>query len=186
MGIVSDRKKEIDRLLKEIDRYPATSNFKQEMMSFAYILVCGAIEFMTETILQEWLYKTVKHHKSSTQYRGKKYVQYFLNSQSRAGEANIEQFHSMKLDQIRGLIKNVAGESAKDKFNQLFNIDNQNSILQPDINSRLDRVVRIRHELAHGQKMPNGIQPNIIELKEDFGFIYKHIIKNIQKCLPRV
>lgn len=185
MNIILNRKKEIIRLLNDIEKYSAMSDFKQEMMTFSYVLVCGTIEFMTENILQEWLAKTIRHHRVSS-YRGRKYVQYFLDTQSQAREKNIKDFHSTKLEGIRELIKNIIGENARNKFNTLFQASQQSVALQPDINARLERITRIRHELAHGQKMPNDIQPNILELKEDFIFVYKHIIKNIQKCLPRV
>ena len=185
MNPILERKKSVIQLLKDIEGYPAISVFKQDMMAFAYVVVCGAIEFMTETIIQDWLNKTIKHHKGLS-YRGRKYVQYFLDTQSRAREKNIENFHSTDLDKIRELIKNIVGETARDKFNQLFQNTQQTLTLQPDINERLKRITRIRHELAHGQKMPNDLQPNIPELKEDFLFIYEHIIKNIKKCLPRV
>jgi hypothetical protein len=185
MSDILERKKYIIQILKDIDSYPATSVYKLEMMSFAYVLVCGAIEYMIETILQNWLNKTLKHHKS-TKYRGKRYVQYFLETQMDAREKNIENFHSTKLDQIRGLICNVAGEKSKNNFNALFNTAQNSRSLQPDINARLKRINRIRHELAHGQKTPNDIQPNITELIEDFKFVYDHIIKNVQSCLPKV
>ncbi|HAM87943.1 MAG: hypothetical protein US83_C0001G0114 [Candidatus Falkowbacteria bacterium GW2011_GWC2_38_22] len=185
MNDILERKKYIIRTLKDIDKYPATSVYKLEMMSFAYVLVCGAIEYMIETILQNWLDKTIKHHKSAA-YRGKKYVQYFLETQMGAREKNIEGFHSTKLDQIRGLISNVVGEKAKNNFNTLFNTAQNLISLQPDINARLERINRIRHELAHGQKTPDDIQPNISELIVDFEFVYNHIIKNVKSCLPKV
>lgn len=185
MNILLNRKREIISLLDGIDKYPSTSIFKQEMMTLSYVLVCGAIEFMTESILQEWLTKTIKHHKASS-YRGRKYIQCFLDIQLQVREKNIKGFHSTNLDIIRELIKNVAGEDARNKFNALLQASQQSSTLYPDINARLYRINRVRHELAHGQKMPNDIQPNVSELKEDFIFVYEHIIKNIQKALPRV
>lgn len=186
MNDILERKKYIIRTLKNIEQYPATSVYKLEMMSFAYVLVCGAIEYMIETVLQNWLNKTIKHHKSSVVYRGKKYVQYFLETQMGAREKNIEDFHSTKLEKIRRLICDVAGEKAKNNFNTLFNAAQNLTSLQPDINARLERINRIRHELAHGQKTPNDIQPNITELIEDFKFVYDHIIKNVKSCLPKV
>lgn len=185
MNNILERKRYIIRTLKDVEKYPATGVYKQEMMSFSYVLVCGTIEYMIETILQEWLNKTLKHHKTVS-YRGKKYIQYFLDTQVDAREKRIEGFHSTKLDQIRGLICNIAGEKAKTNFNNLFNSSQNSTTLQPDINARLERINRIRHELAHGQKIPNDIQPNITELIEDFIFVYDHIIKNVKSCLPRV
>lgn len=170
-------------MLDAIDGYSSTNPFKHEMMNFGYVLVCGAIEFMTENILQEWLNKTIQHHGHSSAYRGKKYVQYFLSMQSQAKEDSIKKFHSTDLNQTRELIKNIAGVAARDKFNQLLQ---QSTVIQPDINARLERINRFRHDLAHGQKMPRDTQPNVVELKEDFLFVYKHIIKNIMRCLPRV
>ncbi|MDD4901175.1 MAG: HEPN domain-containing protein [Patescibacteria group bacterium] len=185
MDNITERKKYVIQLLKDIEKHPATGDYKLEMMSFSYIMVCGAIEYMIENILHDWLNKTIKHHKYAL-YRGKKYVQYFLETQMQAREKNIEYFNSTKLDKIRKLICDVAGKGAKINFNKLFNNSRQSMTLQPDINARLDRINRIRHELAHGQKIPSDIQPNISELKEDFIFVYNHIIKNIKKCLPRV
>lgn len=182
MNIILERKKEIACLLKDIEKYPATSNFKQEMMVFAYVLVYGTIEFMIEGILQDWLNKTIKHHRASS-YRGRKYVQYFLDIQSQAREKNIEKFNNPSLDNIRVLIQEIVGKSAQNKFNKLFK---QSRVLQPDIDSRLKRIADTRHWLAHGQKMPKDIQPNVSELREDFIFVHDHIIKNIKKCLPRV
>ncbi len=155
------------------------------MMTFSYIIVCGAVEFMTETIIQDWLSKTIKHHKG-TSYIGRKYVQYFLDTQSQARGKNIDDFHSTNLDNIKKLIKEVAGETARNKFNTLFQGAQNTLTLQPDLNARLKRITDTRHYLAHGQKVPNDIQPNVSELREDFLFIYEHIIKNIKKCLPRV
>lgn len=188
MNIILQRKKEVISLLEDVEKYPSTNPFKQEMMTFSYVLVCGAIEFMTESILHDWLNKTIKHHRSSSyRYRGKKYIQHFLDIQSQAREKNITEFHSTKLSEIKKLIGNIAGKSTKDKFSNLFDVSQISvATLQPDINARLDRITRIRHELAHGEKMPNDIQPNVTELKEDFIFVYEHIIKNIQKSLPRV
>lgn len=186
MSIISNRKKEVTDLLSDIEAYPSTNKFRQEMMSFSYVLVCGTIEFMTESIIREWLSKTIRHHKTAPYYRGRKYIQHFLDTQSQAREDSIEKFNSTALNRTKELIKNVAGEAAREKFNQLLQTANQSAALQPDINGRLERITRLRHELAHGQKMPNDLQPNVSELKEDFGFIYKHIIVNIQKCLPRV
>lgn len=185
MNIIDERKKYVNALLKDINKYPATSKFKQEIMVFAYVLVCGAIEYMVETLLQDWLNKTIKHHKK-TSYRGKKYVQYFLEVQSQAREKSIENFHSTKLCEIKGLINNVAGDSAKTKFNNLLETAQQSIVIQPDINARLDRISKTRHYLAHGEKIPNEIQPNISELIEDFNFVYKHMIVNIKKSLPKI
>lgn len=185
MDAVSARKKYVDKLLVDIHNYPAINQFKQEMMVFAYVLVCGSIEYMIETLLQNWLSKTIKYHKKSS-YRGKKYIQYFLEIQTQAREENIENFHSTKLSKIKCLIKNIAGESAKLKFNELLKTTQQSIALQPDINSRLDRISKTRHYLAHGEKIPTDIQPNISELKEDFKFVYKYIIVNIKKSLPKI
>jgi hypothetical protein len=55
MSAFTERKREITKLLKSIERYPSTNTFKHEMMTYAYVIVCGGIEFMIETILQEWL-----------------------------------------------------------------------------------------------------------------------------------
>ncbi len=186
MNVILERKKYVVRLLENIENYPSTNQFKQEMMTFSYVIVCGAIEFMTETIIQDWLSKTIKHHKSSSYYRGRKYVQYFLDIQSQAREKNIDDFHSTNLDSIRNLIKEMAGETARNKFNNLFQSAQNTLALQPDLNERLKRITDTRHYLAHGQKVPNDIQPNVRELREDFLFIYKHIINNIKKCLPKV
>lgn len=185
MNVIDDRKKYVNILLKDISKYPATSKFKQEIMVFAYVLVCGAIEYMIETLLQDWLNRTIKHHKKSS-YRGKKYVQYFLEVQSQAREKNIENFHSTKLSEIKGLVCNIAGDSTKIRFNDLLEASQLSIALQPDINSRLDRISKTRHYLAHGEKIPNEIQPNILELIEDFNFVYKHIIINIKKSLPKI
>lgn len=185
MSNILVRKRYIIRTLKDIEKYPATGKYKIEMMTFSYVLVCGSIEFMIEEILQGWLNKTVKHHKNIS-YRGKKYVQYFLETQMSARVKNIDCFNSTKLDRIRELIYNIAGDKAKVNFNSLFIASQQSTTLQPDINARLERISRIRHELAHGQKIPCDIRPNITELKEDFIFVYDHIIKNVKLCLPRV
>lgn len=185
MNNILERKKYIMQLLTAVEKHPATGHYKLEMMSFSYILVCGSIEYMTEYILQNWLNKTISHHKS-TIYRGRKYVQYFLETQIQAREKNIEDFTSTKLEKIKDLIRAIAGENAKKKFNKLLGASKNSTILQPDIESRLERINRTRHELAHGQKIPTDIQPNITELKEDFKFVYKHIIKNIKLCLPKV
>jgi hypothetical protein len=185
MNVISERKKYINKSLGDINNYPATSLFKQEMMAFSYVLVCGAIEYMIEILLQDWLNKTIKHHNVSS-YRGKKYIQNFLEIQSQAREKNIANFHSTKLSEIKALIANVAGESAKDKFSKLLDSSQQSSALQPDINSRLDRISKTRHYLAHGEKIPLDIQPNISELLDDFNFVYKYIIVNIKKSLPRM
>ncbi|MDP3794334.1 MAG: HEPN domain-containing protein [bacterium] len=185
MSVILERKREVIRLLMDIEKYPATKDFKQEMMVFSYVLVCGAVEFMTESILQEWLDKTIKHHKGSS-YRGRKYVQYFLSTQAKAREKNIKDFRSTKLEVIRKFITEVAGVPARKKFDLLFTQSQQSLSLRPDINARLEKINRTRHEIAHGQKMPNDIQPNVSELKKDFIFIYDHIITNIKKCLPRV
>jgi len=185
MNVIDERKKYVNTLLEGINKYPATGKFKQEIMVFAYVLVCGAIEYMIETLLQDWLNKTIKHHKKSS-YRGKKYVQYFLEVQSRAREKNIENFHSTKLSEIKGLVSNVAGDLSKIKFNNLLETSQQSAALQPDINSRLDRISKTRHYLAHGEKIPDEIQPNMSELIEDFNFVCKHIIVNIKKSLPKM
>jgi hypothetical protein len=186
MNIILQRKYEIIRLLNAIDSYPSTGLFKHEMMTYAYVLVCGAIEFMTENILEEWLNKTIQHHGKSTNYKGKKYIKYFLSIQSKARYGNIEKFTSTKLEQIKGLITQVAGDSATNKFKLLLTQVPQPTTIQLDANARLERINRFRHDLAHGQKMPLNTQPNITELKEDFLFVYENIIRNIKNCLPRV
>ncbi|MBI4994728.1 hypothetical protein HZC21_03740 [Candidatus Peregrinibacteria bacterium] len=185
MNIIIERKKYIIRLLREIEKCPATLKYRQEMMVFSYVLVCGAIEFMTENILQNWLAKTIKHHTSS-KYRGKKYVQNFIEIQTQAREKNIENFTSTKLSEIKKLVGNIVGEKTKEKFNSLLDASQQSTVIEPDIAARLERINRTRHDLAHGKKIPNDIQPNISELKEDFIFVYNHIIGNIIKCLPKV
>lgn len=185
MNVLLERKKYVITLLKSVENHPSTGAFKQEMMTLSYVVVCGAIEFMIEHILHDWLSKTLKHHKGS-RYRGKKCIQNFLNEQSQVKQKDIEEFHSTKLSQIRGLINKIAGQQAKDRFNQLFENDQSVYSINPDIDARLERINRTRHDLAHGTKIPNDIQPNIIELREDFLFIYEHLIKNVKKCLPKV
>lgn len=186
MSAVVERKIEVLKILRTIEKYPATSAFKHEMMTYAYILVCASIEFMIENIVREWLNKSIKHHDNSSAYRGKKYVEYYLTTNSIGLLSGIDKFSSTKLENIRWLIGNIAGDASKTKFNILFNQANQSLILQPDLNARLDRIRGIRHALAHGSKLPNDIQPNMSELKEDFLFVYKHIIQNVSNCLPRV
>jgi len=141
---------------------------------------------MIETALQEWLNKSIRYHGNSGSYRGKKYISYFLIIKSQAGVKNIENFHSTNLERIYELIKNIAGDSSLGRFKALLKHANQSIVLQPDINARLERINQFRHGLAHGQKMPQDTQPNIIELREDFLFVYKHIVQNILKSLPRV
>lgn len=185
MNVLLERKKYVLTLLKSVENHPSTGVFKQEMMALSYVVVCGAIEFMIEYILYDWLNRTLKHHRDS-RYRGKKYIQNFLDVRSQEGEKRITKFHSTNLDRIKDLIEEIAGKQAKGKFSQLFqNAQNVYSI-SPDINARLDRINRTRHELAHGSKIPDDIQPNISELREDFIFIYEHLIKNVKTCLPKV
>jgi len=185
MSVLLERKKYVLTLLKNVENHRSTDAFKQEMMSLSYVVVCGAIEFMTERILYDWLNRTIKHHKYS-RYRGRKYVQNYLEIQSQTGERSIDSYHSTKLSEIKGLIGKIAGQLAKDKFIELLENAQNTSSINPDINARLERINRTRHELAHGSKTPDEIQPNISELREDFLFIYEHLIKNVKKCLPKV
>lgn len=186
MDALLERKRDVLKLLRAVEKYPASSVFKHEMMTFSYVLVCGAIEYMVEIILQDWLDRTLKHHRSIS-YRGKKYVQHFLDIQFHARNNDIGGFHSTKLSKIKEIICSVAGNEAKDNFSQMLVSSNQSASVQVNaIDSRLGRINRTRHELAHGQKMPGDIQPNITELKKDFIFVYEKIIKNIQKSLPKV
>ena len=186
MSVVTQRKGEIIRLLKMIDSYPFTDQFKHEMMTYGYVLVCGAIEFMTENILEDWVNKTIKHHEKSDKYKGKIYIKNFLVIQSKTKKEQITKFSSTSLDGIRALITEIAGVEAREKFTSLLRQARQSIVIQSDIDERLKRICRFRHELAHGQKMPQDTQPNIAELREDFLFVYEHIIKNIIGCLPRV
>jgi hypothetical protein len=181
-SVVLERKKEIVKFLTLIESYSSSGLFKHEMMTYAYVLVCGSIEFMTESILEEWLKKTIQRHDNSQKYRGKKYIQDFLSVQLSDKNDQIESFTSTKLSKIKELIGHIAGDSSKNKFNSLLSP----ASLQQDANARLDRISRFRHELAHGQKLPQDTQPNVTELKEDFLFVYKHIILNIKNSLPRV
>lgn len=186
MNAVAKRKQDIVQLLAAIDDYPAIKAFKHEIMTYAYVLACVAIEFMVESTLGDWVDKSIKHHEKS-RYQGKSHVIYFLNIKSEAAVTEIKNFHSTNLDKIENLIKDVAGEMVMKKFKSSLKQRPPGSafVLRQDIDERLKRISLFRHELAHGNKMPRETRPNISELRTDFLFIYNNVIKNLKNSLPR-
>jgi N-acetyl-anhydromuramyl-L-alanine amidase AmpD len=186
---VYERKKQVDLIISQGKKF--TSNTFSvtnepvafEIMANCYVVTNGAIEFMVETILREWTSEHIKIHDKFSNYKGHKRINRFLSVVNTSIETKLNHFNDIQLDKIYELINFVAGEEIKIKFKNLLKNSRAN---EPDIDNRLEKIYRYRHSIAHGQKLPKETHPNLDELKTDFNCVYKHIIKNIIKALPRL
>jgi len=176
------RKNEILSLFTQIKKYPAQGVFHHEMMTYAYILANGAIEFMVETLLREWIEKMVAIHSRSKRYGGKIKVSNYLSISSEISKTNISSFHSASYERIVSLIDEIAGKIVRNKFKDLVK---KSKVIEPDLDAKLKRINDFRGRIVHGESLPVFEQPNIDELKEDFGSVYKYIIKNLDTALQK-
>jgi uncharacterized protein YutE (UPF0331/DUF86 family) len=179
---ILERKKEIIGILDKIKKYPIRNEFRHEMMTYAYVLTNGAIEFMVETLLRDWIEKTIDIHSCARRYGGKIKVASYLNISSQISKTNISSFHSASYERIVSLIDETAGKTVRSRFKELVK---QSKAIEPDLDAKLKRINDFRGRLVHGESLPIAEQPNIDELKEDFVCVYKHIIKNLDTVLRK-
>lgn len=177
------RKREILSIIDRIKRYPVRNEFRHEMMTYAYVLTNGAIEFMVETVLRAWIEKTVDRHSKSNRYSGKKKVTGYLHISSEISKKSISDFHSASYERILSLVEETAGKATKDRFKGLVQ---QSKAIEPDLDAKLKRINDFRGRIAHGESLPSDEQPNLDQLKDDFSSVYKYIIKNIYIALETV
>ena len=152
-------------------------------MTYAYILANGAIEFMVETLLREWIEKTIALHSRAKRYSGKIKVSSYLNISSEISKINISSFHSASYERIVSLIDETAGKLVRTKFKDLVK---GSKAIEPDLDAKLKRINDFRGRIVHGENLPAAEQPNIDELKEDFVCVYKHIVQNLDKTLRKI
>lgn len=157
------------------------SKLKHEMMCNSYVLVCGTIEYMIESIIRGWLKHNINKHKHV--YPGKKHVDGVLDTFYNNAELNLYNNHTIDYDRICNLVKSLAGDKIATSLKA--------SVLAaspPGVNmtaSALKRVSLLRHLLAHGHNTTLELSPNISELESDFNTIYTDLIENLDKLLAR-
>lgn len=179
---VLERKRQILSIIDQIRKSSATVGFRHEMMTYAYVLVNGAIEYMVETILREWVVNNVKMHANSKRYQGKVFVSKHLSISIEISNKTIDDFHSPSYGKIVDLIRNIAGDHASESFKELVKASR---VTEPELDAKLQKINSFRHRLAHGKAMPSDTQPNIDELGSDFKSVYKHIIHNLDLALKK-
>jgi hypothetical protein len=177
---VLERKKQILFIIDRVRKCSVKNEFRHEMMTYAYVLTNGAIEYMVETILREWVVVNVKKHANSNRYRGKIGVNEYLRISSEISTSTIDRFHNPDYGKIVELIKNVAGERVSKRFKELVDAS---KATEPELNAKLNKINDFRHRLAHGKTLPRDTQPNLDELRSDFKNVYAHIIKNLDIAL---
>ncbi len=177
---VLQRKREVLSIIDQVKKSSVSNKFRHEMMTYAYVLTNGAIEFMIETILREWAKENINKHGSVGKYSGKKRVSTYLRVSVEICYKKLSRFNNPDYDKIVELLKNVAGEDIKNKFRKLVK---ESRGTEPEIDAKLKRINEFRHRIAHGGSLPKDEQPNLDELREDFKSVYKYIIKNIDIAL---
>ncbi len=178
---VRKRKKEILSLLQLIKKYSVRKKFRHEMMTYAYILSNGAIEFMIETTLREWVKENINKHNKSVRYFGRKSVATYLKNSAEVLDLRVQRFNNpSSCNGIGDLIKDVAGEDAKNRFVTMVGVSR---VMEPELDAKLKRINDFRHRVAHGVTLPQDEQPNIDELIADFKSVYKHIVVTVEKSL---
>lgn len=182
---ISDRKKYVDNILLECKNNQSLV-LSQEIMSMCYVLACSSIEYMVEDILLTWSNEITKLHKNSKRYAGKKQTEFFLKVTKETIESKLKKFRSSDFSKIQELLNGISGNETKDKFNNLIdNSTRRDSINKSILGTKLQNIIDFRNRIAHGQTIPNEESPNLDELKKDYDLIYKHLIRNLIKSLPR-
>lgn len=179
---VHERKQKVSIILARVNAIKSTS-VKHDQMCFCYVLVYGTLEFMIETIIRGWIQHHLKKHSSIGRYRGKRDVDRMIVALQANAEKNLELNNTIKYDKICGLLERAAGGTCLAKFKALVAASSDAGA--NDTISRIERISLTRHRLAHGIELPQGISPNISELENDFEFLYKNLIKNLDQVLPR-
>lgn len=177
---IYNRKRKISNRLKTLNSAHPTS-FSHDQMCFSYVLVYGAIEFMIETIIRGWIKHYVDKHKFH--YQGKKHVDYIIQILQKNAETRLDYNNTVDYDKICKLIEIIAGKEKREEFKNL--LKKSSSAGTHKVKTTLEKISQVRHRLAHGIELPEGISPNINELEEDFEFLYANLIKNLDFVFPR-
>lgn len=181
VGAIEDRRRKIRALLSSIKRRPPTTQFHHEMMTYAYVLTYATIEFMIETMIRDW-YTAARQKHTSAQYIGRKSVERLLDHGMAAIDGRLCDFNSPGYSQICRLVETIFGKSVETRFKSRVAASTTNT---QDLVARLERIKMVRGALYHGTSFTSDIRPNIHELSDDFDFIYKHLIINVRKVIPR-
>ena len=174
------RKLYIDKQLGVVKAMP-NNKLKHDTMCNSYVLVCGSIEYMIESIIRGWLKHNIKKHRYN--YPKKKHVDDVIDTLYNNAEVNLYNNHTIDYDKICSLIKTLAGDQILFTFKA--NVRAASPAGAEATISALKRISLLRHMLAHGINTTTELSPNISELENDFNTIYKNLVENLDTLLAR-